>query len=627
MANLDLSRLRPTRSTVKAAGGLLWAISFGALRDFVWADVRSGLIDLRGLSRATRTLVWFGLLLVGGMVLALLFNDTWRSASPLIVEVNGTPGRGSLLPEALLPVSLFCLSVAWAFLLTGALHAHPVVRVGIILFYMLTMGIRVGTLVTTQIETADFGVPMWLSVLALLAVPIFFLVRRRSQARPIVDFTVLLVLVSTIYVVSQSTGVASWHAFGIPVTLAQMEADILLPGLVIMPLLLFFGVDVANFTRRAAGWVVDIVAQRTASWMLWMVLIAVFALRWRDLLQETLNRLDASSLQSILPAYAGALGVLVIVALVWVWMRGRPSSPQPVPAPAAAEKIHSEAAGGSQGEGRGGGGVEDGVRLEPPEIDEAVVHVALPLIVVYYVASLVSLFAFGHLAMDPGGLLVSTGALVLAFVQRWRGRRNVALYLGVFGGLSIWSELTKAGAPLGALGMRTGNAALVDLWLVAGLTSAGLYWLVRRRLTPERGARLLLLILITALLRQTSFIESPFSPFLAFAGIGFIAFGIVWDVATKGFFINHSTPGLPRISRLFLYLGYMLLTVTMINWALTSHDLSTLGQYTGGVADAGFGRFGKPFLYAIIAATLALPATTSPSRQTAEEELRKEFAA
>lgn len=584
MTKTDFTRLRPTRMTLMALLGLVWAVTFGALRDFVWADIRAGLIDLHGLSRATRALIWFGLVLVMLMVGALLFNDVWRASSPLIAQVNGIPGRGALLPMTLLPLSLFMLSIAWAFLLTGALHAHWLARAGIVIFYMLVTGIRVLTLVSSQLVNGNFGnLPMWACVIALLAVPVFFILRRRSPAHPIVDFTVLLILISLIYIVSQSSGVESWHAFGIPVTLAEIEADIQLPGLVIMPLLLFFGVDVANFTRRAAGWAVDIVTLRMAKWALWLILSAVFILRWWALAQETSERLSVSPLPEALPAYLGALGGPVIVGLC----------------------LQISQRMGQRIDGAG-------TAVTPEAVDGAVERVALPLIAVYYVSSIFTTLIFGSALVDVGGLLVSVGSLVAA-IFFWRsGKRPNALYLAIFGALSIWRELIKPGAPLGMLGVSTGNIELVDFWWMAALTIIGLVWLARRQLTPERGARLLLLVLITALLRETSFIESPFSPFLAFAGIGFIAFGIVWDVATKGFWTNRSTPGLPRISRLFLYLGYMLLTVTMINWALTSHNLESLGQFTGNVSDAGFGRFGKPFLYAIIAVTLALPANSKP---------------
>ena len=390
------------------------------------------------------------------MVLALLFNDVWRASFSLIAQVNGTPGRGALLPMALLPASLFVLSIAWAFLLTGALHAHPLARVGILVFYVLVMGIRVLALVSTEITSGDLGsLPMWLCVFALLAVPVFFILRRRSQAHPIVDFTLLLIFVSVIYIVSQSTGVASWRAFGIPVTLAEIEADIQLPGLVIMPLLLFFGVDVANFTRRAAGWAVDIVTLRMARWALWIILAGVFVLRWYTLAQETTERLSAAPLATALPGYLGALGTPVIVGLVWLSQRINRS-----------ERIN-----------------ESGV--SPKEVDRAVEHVVLPLIVVYYVTSLVASLILGQTALDVGGVLISIGALVAAALFFRRGQRHYALYLAVFGALSIWRELTKPGAPLGMLGVSagqaTGNAPLVDFWWMTALTLIGLYWLARRR--------------------------------------------------------------------------------------------------------------------------------------------------
>jgi hypothetical protein len=206
--------------------------------------------------------------------------------------------------------------------------------------------------------------------------------------------------------------------------------------------------------------------------------------------------------------------------------------------------------------------------------------------------------------------LISLGALALAVWWSRHGQRGAAIFLGTFGALSVWREVTKPGAVLSIFDTgASGNAqVLVDFWWVLVLAVIAVIWLVRHTLTAERAARLLFLLLLTELIRQTSFIESPFSPFLGFAGIGFIAFGIVWDVVTKGFWTNRSTPALPRISRLFLYLGYMLFTVTLINWALTSHDLENLGIFTGNLADIGFGRFGKPLLYAIVAATLAMGA-------------------
>ncbi len=71
--------------------------------------------------------------------------------------------------------------------------------------------------------------------------------------------------------------------------------------------------------------------------------------------------------------------------------------------------------------------------------------------------------------------------------------------------------------------------------------------------------------------------------------------------------------GLPRISRVFLYLGAILLTATVLNWAVTIHDLDTVEKFTGGTALVGFDRFGKPLLYAAFAILLATPASAGRS--------------
>jgi hypothetical protein len=107
------------------------------------------------------------------------------------------------------------------------------------------------------------------------------------------------------------------------------------------------------------------------------------------------------------------------------------------------------------------------------------------------------------------------------------------------------------------------------------------------------------------LLRQTDFISNRFSPFVASGGLGFIALGLVWDALTIGAWANVGSHGLPRVSRIFLYLGYVLMTVTVVNWAVASHDLEAVGRLTGDVGLVGLEAFGKPLLYTIFVLTLA----------------------
>ena len=147
-----------------------------------------------------------------------------------------------------------------------------------------------------------------------------------------------------------------------------------------------------------------------------------------------------------------------------------------------------------------------------------------------------------------------------------------------------------------------------------GFALFALVWLVRGQLTDDRVAGLLLLLLITALLGQTDFISNRFSPFFGSGGVWFIAFGLAWDALTIGAWANASTPTIPRVSRILLFLGYSLLTVAVVNWAVSVHDLTAISRLTGEAALDGLERHGRPMLYAIFAVTLAASRSTTQHR-------------
>jgi hypothetical protein len=169
--------------------------------------------------------------------------------------------------------------------------------------------------------------------------------------------------------------------------------------------------------------------------------------------------------------------------------------------------------------------------------------------------------------------------------------------------LHLYYKITNPGELLG--GITWTGPQPVDAWWVLLFSLVGVYLLLTKKLNGEKAGQLFFLLTITFLLRQTNFISSPFSPLFGFAGVGFIAFGVLWDALTSGSWANTSTPGLSRTTRIFLYLGYVILTVTVINWALTTHDLSSLSNLTGNTALVGLDRFGRPMLYAIFALTLS----------------------
>jgi len=206
--------------------------------------------------------------------------------------------------------------------------------------------------------------------------------------------------------------------------------------------------------------------------------------------------------------------------------------------------------------------------------------------------------------------------LALALWFAHRGRRLLSLYLALVAVLHLWSEATRPGRMLGALSF---DQDAVNGWWTAAIAAAAVIWLVRRSMDAARAQALLLILLLVVLIGQADLLEDPFAPFVGFSAIAIIALGLVWDVLTFGPWVNHGSVGMPRASRLFIYIGYGLMGVTLINWSLATHLVPELEFYTGGGALQGFTRFGTPLLYIIfgvvLAAAMRKPDATLPDHR------------
>lgn len=592
-----MSRLRRVRITRPAHAG---ATSFGrsalatfsdGMRKLVFADLQDGVVRVGDLPRLTRSLVWIGFVLLFLGVGMLFFNEPLREAFPLLPMIGGTTGRGELVPFTLIPLTIFILSVAWGFMLAGALHARLLVRLAVLLLYVMVAG--VWTAATTSSILG--ALVAWA---ALLFVPVFFFLRRRKTAAPALEFAVFLVSISLTFGISQVYAIAAWRISGIPGVLANVPTMLYTFDLLVIPLLLFIGVDIAEFVHRTASWVSGLTDAWTGRRMLSLALFALVVWRLVSVVIETAGKVERSSLAEQAAAYAGAFVIPLSVGAVW-WLVRR----------------------------------HDGEGVSVERLVDVAKKVAMPLIGAYLglqaveivftlLAGLLSLvilgLGFGEMerlggALELGGGLIAQDAnwqtllAVLTIIATvWfarKGRRTLALYLGILGTDALWIQLTNPGRFLSFLGWS--GLEPVDFWWVVILSAVAFYWLVRNRLTEERARRLFLLVLITLLMRQTGFIEDPFSPFLGFTGVGLIALGIVWDALTIGFWANNDSRGLPRVSRILLYLGYVLFSIAVLNWSVASHDISQVDFFTGQAALGGFSLFGKPLIYAIFAVTLA----------------------
>lgn len=617
---IPLHRIRPTRGTLLLAAGLTWALSFGAVREFVWADLKTGMIDLRGLARTTRALVWIGFGLLAAMLCALVFNDAWRAASPLVALTSSvsTVGRGSMLPVALIPATLFLVATAWAFALTGALHARRSIRAGVLLLYLVCAAGWVNSDTALSMLLMGYGTvrdlaPLALGWVLLAAVPLFFWLRRRREARPAVEFAVLFLLVAAVLLGAQARHMESWSTMGMPLLLGMLEMNVAaLQGLV-LPLLLLIGVEIAVFTHQASGWASAIATEGTPRWLPAATLLLVMGMRLHQVGAELLERLSTGTPADEALQYAGALAIPLAAFAVWWGVAGRnPRTEGDAQEPATTEGVVAAA------ERYAPVMILAFIGVQLAGTALVLLAQALPMTPLTGVVQSIAQGLSGVLNQyltTPWHLLVNVAALALAVHLARRGRRALALYLGIFGVMHLWYEAITPGRPLAALGWR--GAEPEDFWWTVILAAVTLGWLVRGRLTRERATALLGLATMTWLLRQTALLDDPYSPlFFGYSGIGFLAFGILWDVLTAGSWANQETTGLPRTSRVFMYVGYVLLTVTVVNWALTSHDLDTVGRFTGDTAMVGLERFGKPLLYAVLALTLAAAARAGRTRTT-----------
>ncbi len=561
------------------------SIALEAARDFAWADLKAGLIDLRGLSRVTRGLITLGFALTALLIVLVLFSDLWRTSSELIPRSNSQIGRGTLVPALLVPAALFLLTMAWSFALTGALHSHWMLRLAVLALFVMVSVSWVGD--SAKLGGSALGYAFVIGVVA------FFLIRWRHKAQVGVEFFVLLALVSATFLIPQSRGIALWRTTGVPSFVATVDGHVFSLFAFALPFLLLTGLGVANFAYTAASWGTRAARERLPAIGLYGLLGIALVLRLWNVLETGIAQISRAPAQEA-RAFLGALCTLLCVGAAWALTRQLLPANAAPPAPQAllssAESVAVPLVVGYS--------FIQLLIFVAVTVTTALISLPIPLGALTWSEFVIALAGvLNNQFTDLWRLLFYVLAILAGIWQARRSRYALALYLTTFGLTAIWLELTETGQLLG--GLNWTGSIYIDFWWMLAFTVVAIAWLIRRTLTPERAAGLLLIVLISGLLRQTEFLDDRFAPFLGFAGIGFVAFCLAWDVLTIGNWANVDTPALPRISRVFLYLGYVLFTVTIVNWALATHDLSTASQITGDAALFGFERFGKPILYAL----------------------------
>lgn len=602
-----------------------WArtATLGTARELVWSDVRDGVIRLQGLSLTTRVLVRLGFVLVAGMVALLVFGDAVRHASPLLASPTSMPGRGTTVPTALLPVTLFMLSVAWTYLLAGALRAHWLLFVGVLAGYLAaTLVWLQGTDLAVTSARGPLSLLGWAGLLAVPAVMIIGRVTRPVAWR---EYPLLLVCVGTTHVAAQLYWLDADPSAGGALLLTVTELSVGALGVIVLPMLVMAGIGVAAFGYRVATW--SAVVARTGPGTALLPVAAVAVLGWQV---WSVGGRAAAHLRGNWPAayaeYAGALVLLLLLAVTF-W---------------GVERVTRRHAGDS---------AAPGDRPRPANaLLTDVSRVGLPLAVAFFGDKVLAAFlayAIGSVTALAGlvgatdiqavtgpaiglmqrlaagvswwSLSFDVGLLIVAAVLIPRGHRMLPLYLALVGVGDLWSLAVTEVPGLGALAW-TGTVP-VTFWMLVAVVGLTVALAVRHELAPARWERVLVVAAVVLLLNAPVTVSSASSVFLLSSGVAVIVFGLLWDAITNGNWANRDTAALPRVSRVLLYPGYLLLSLTIVTWSRVTHNAPDLALFTRTASEIGFGRFGMPLLIGLcmLALVEVLPrgAADTPGRDRA----------
>jgi hypothetical protein len=546
------------------------------VRVFIWGSISENAIDLRPFSRTLRLIGAVGIGLITAFLLGLLFSDALRINAPLELLANDSSStRGLSVPAFAIPLTLLAIAVGWGYMLAGALHARPLVRWMVLLVFMLQILFPL----LTQIAALQ-GPFLLATAVAVLALVVCFVVLPRVALPLPLEWSMVLALSGTLIVIVLSGSLRLERISGTS-WLNDMVSSILLSQFVfVVPFLVIAGLGWADFALEASRWITGAARRHATGAVLTAILLGALAYRLYGLSSAVGGLPDDEQLR----AWGGAAILLAGLVAILLW-RTRLAPGSAIPQRLIISLALLVPA------------VQILLTIAPTLIGVPALLNITPETGRQFstIAEVVGQLSDLELRVRPF-ILIGAGLLLT-----WLGTRRGSPSLRTFGLIVAWTQLctwlTGAYGPLTSLRFTYAD---VDALALVALTAISIVLLATRRLTEGRALRLLAIVVLMALLNQTDFLDNPFSPLFGFAGVAFLAFGIVWNILTAGNgFANADTPGLPRESRLLLYLGYVLLSVSISHWYLISHNIDMQNRQST-VNSLGFLTIGLPLAYLAI---------------------------
>ncbi len=599
---------------------------FEGFNRFIVADLRDGRLSLEGLSFPVKALTIIGFTLLFVAAFLMIFFDPIRQNSELLTLQNSNlVPRGSSIATLTIPLTIFLVTCGFAYILTGAIRIQRLFLILILTVYYGSISLFVLTAFPNL--SLNFSIRsvliVSLSLASILTIPIFMFVRRRwREPRPVYEFAVLFICCFLIMQASQFNLIVADTFQNREFTSINIDSYLSAFVLFTLPFFLQIGMEIAKFVRKLSFWSAEIIYFRFSDRFQLIYLALAVITVWQLYLTGTgtIEYFSNNDLQSSLLGYTGAAGVILIVWIIW-WGMKRISRLQAIPF----EKDDD---------------IDEATDwLILPAIGLTVNLGFLPLIALLLIPIIllsgillgwgdgfnrsVTLFFERISQVEFFPIVIAAIVTILWGIWLARQRRVIsAVYISLFGTLFLWNNLTNAGRPLAILEWTSSTP--VDFWWSLLLLGFIGYWGWHKELTIQRAISLLILSIATTLIfRQQDFIEEPLYLLLEFSGTGLIVFGVIWDSVTVGNWANESSPALPRPSRIFLYVGYVLLALGVILWAMGQRDYFMLDIFTGGGALLGAQLLGRPMIFMLFPLLLSLPKDQLPISQNGSSTMPK----
>lgn len=450
----------------------------------------------------------------------------------------------SSVPDSLVWVLVLLLTFCLALFTTAAVHGPWwLTTLGLVSLALL---LGIWSAATTTLHGVTTAVLLalgtWVTVLVLAVV-------RRRRALVWWEFPLILLLVGLVLGLCLVDYAAGQRLLGFRLAPVLIDQTMSFLTFLVLPAAFAAGAAVAEIAVGVTMAATRIGQQRGGRTWPYVIFAAVVVLR---LVQEVRRLVTLDPVNSGLLAFAPAAALVAAFAgLAWAVAALTPLAATPVVA--LPEQLG---------------------RIVVP-IGAAVIALMLPVYVLIFgwqvVVSVSPSGAPGGFDPSPlvdrlvdGFRLLLGGVLVTVALLRFarRGQAGPALVLGgagvmvmALGGLRLLTGYRWAFwlDPDAVVSVVTLGVLLVTVWLLA-----------RQTLTPDRALGLAAVLILAVVLSVRSVVADPFATLLGYTGVGFVLFGLVWDLLTGSDWANTDGRQLRRPVRVLLAVGYPLLTVTVL---------------------------------------------------------------